>query len=530
MEEDFGPGRKDVETYKARKTLDMYWQRVHAGGVIGTLQVAHSFLGLRLECAQCHRHPYDVWQQDDLLSFANFFTRVRPAGQGSGAADKVKHAELFAFFQSYQKETGKLAEQVKKMRETDGKQLEAKAKQAKAEADKLEQAITKLEREASQVAAAAKNKPAEADQLTPQAAKLREQAAALRTMTGELKQVSARYERFQKEVGQLERRRNLMGFVGLRVWHSDVHLLSVGAPIASVSSALGTQTSKQLRLLGESAPSEVTADQDPRSLVVAWMRRPDNPYFARAIVNRVWAHYFGRGIVNPPDNLSPFNPATHPELLKELSDGFIKNKYDLKWLHRTILTSRTYQQSVRSNATSRTDTTNYASFYLRRLPAEVLVDALNHATAGGETYPPELYLPQGARAMEVAGSTLSGRNAASVQYAFHIFGRPMRNPDVQCDCERDSTPTIVQTLYLANHPRVRDKIANPNGRLAQIMKAITEDEKRIDEVFLWTLSRLPADGERQTCLKYLKESESPQKGLEDVMWSLLNTREFLLNH
>ena len=111
------------------------------------------------------------------------------------------------------------------------------------------------------------------------------------------------------------------------------------------------------------------------------MRRPDNPFFAKAIVNRVWAHYFGRGIVDPPDHLSPLNPPTHPELLDELCQGFIKNGYDLKWLHRTILNSRTYQQSSEAPpANSATDRANYAYFYSRRLPAEVLVDALNQAT------------------------------------------------------------------------------------------------------------------------------------------------------
>jgi hypothetical protein len=219
-------------------------------------------------------------------------------------------------------------------------------------------------------------------------------------------------------------------------------------------------------------------------------------------------------------------------LLAELCRGFIENKYDLKWLHRTILNSRTYQQSARTNATNRTDTTNYASFYLRRLPAEVLVDALNHATHSSETYPADLRLPAGARAMEVAGGTSGkdGKETASVQYAFQIFGRPLRSPDVQCDCERDSTPTIVQTLFLANHPRLRDKIAGRQGRVARIVKDIAEDDKRIEEVYLWALSRLPTPEERQTCLAYLKESPSAQRGLEDVMWSLLNTREFLLNH
>ena len=185
--------------------------------------------------------------------------------------------------------------------------------------------------------------------------------------------------------------------------------------------------------------------------------------------------------MDPPDHLSPLNPASHPELLDELSTGFIQHKYDLKWLHRTILTSRTYQQSSVASPANRTDTRNYSHFYLRRLPAEVLVDALNHATGGSETYPPELFLPAGARAMEVAGSTSAGgegKAAASLQYAFHIFGRPQRSPDVQCDCERETSATVVQTLYLANHPRVQAKISSPQGRVARIAKEIADDDRR----------------------------------------------------
>ena len=138
---------------------------------------------------------------------------------------------------------------------------------------------------------------------------------------------------------------------------------------------MGTQSSKQFRLLGESQSLEIAAGDDPREQVVEWMQRPDNPFFAKASVNRVWAHYFGRGIVDPPDDLSPLNPATHPKLLDELCRRFISGGYDLKWLHRTILTSRTYQQSSTASRDNEFDRTNYAYFYFRRLGAEVLLDS-----------------------------------------------------------------------------------------------------------------------------------------------------------
>ena len=157
--------------------------------------------------------------------------------------------------------------------------------------------------------------------------------------------------------------------IARRMMHAETqHLADPRTPFATVTSPLGSQTSKQFRLLGDSKPLDIPRDQDPRLLLAAWMKRPDNPYFARAIVSRVWAHYFGRGIVDPPDNLSPFNPASHPELLKELCEQFIKNKYDLKALHRTILTSRTYQQSSQASLANAMDRTNYAYFSYRRLP------------------------------------------------------------------------------------------------------------------------------------------------------------------
>ena len=216
-------------------------------------------------------------------------------------------------------------------------------------------------------------------------------------------------------------------------------------------------------------------DRDPRELVVAWLTRPDNPYFARAIVNRVWAHYFGRGIVDPPDNLSAFNPPTHPELLKELCDGFVAHKYDLRWLHRTILTSRTYQQSGTPRPEAAADRANYAAFPLRRLPAEVLLDALSSATGVGEKMDMKYHhWPDDVKAVELP---FTPRNAF-VEYVLDAYGRPKRNAAVQCDCERDGGASVFQVLTLANHPRIWEKIRDPAGRTAALAKAATADASK----------------------------------------------------
>ena len=404
--------RTDVMLYSNRKTLDLYWQRRASGGVSGTLQVAHSFLGLRLECAQCHRHPHDVWQQDDLLSFANFFMHVRQPGfQGD---NEKKFPEVAAYVKNLSAIAKQLGEQAKSMRETRLKPLDAEAKKTKA------------------------------------------------------KEKQDEVKKLQEEIGVLERRSKALPEFGRRMMHAEVqHLPPTKDAFAKVTNPLGTQESRTYRLLGETKNIDVPKDQDPRALVVAWMRRPDNPFFAKAIVNRVWANYFGRGIVDPPDNLSPLNPPTHPELLDELCKDFIKHGYDLKWLHRTILGSRTYQQSSQATAANATDRSNYAYFYYRRLPAEVLVDALNQATGVGEDMEMKFYhwRPEW-KTVEIPYAPKN----AFVTFMIEQFGRPPRNSGVQCDCERDPNASVMQVLSLANHPRIRQKIADEKGQVARILK------------------------------------------------------------
>ena len=451
-----------LTAYSKRKTLDLYWQREKATGVSGTLQVAHAFLGLRLECAQCHRHPHDVWQQDDLLSFANFFMRVKGASYPDSKTLPAQAAELMK----------KGPEQAKKLKE-----------------------------EAKKLTDKAKDKSLKAEQAAKMIADAKELEIKARLVTEGPK-------RFGTEVAHNAER----------------------SSFASMSSPLGTQKSEVFRLLGEKQQVRVAKEDDPRQAVMDWMRGLENPFFARAIVNRVWAHYFGRGLIDPADHLSSLNPPSHPELLDKLAKGFVANRFDLKWLHRTILNSRTYQQSSLPHETAKGDRRNLAAFPLRRLQAEVLLDALNQAAGAAETFPARLFLPPGARAMEVAGVTGAEDQRAALAYAFQIFGRPARNGMVQCDCERDSSPTIVQALYLANHPQLRDKIAAASGRVAKIVKEIPDDTKRIEAVFLWTVSRLPMKNDLVAAREYLKASPTPQRGLEDLMWSLLNTREFSLNH
>jgi hypothetical protein len=488
----FSPGRPDLALYAKRQTLDLFWQRRGADGVSGAQQVAHAFLGLRLECAQCHRHPHDNWRQEDLLEFANFFMRVRKVGfQGD---NEKKFPEMGALFKKLNDEAKALEGDVKKRKDGDGKKHEEDWKKAKADLDKLNN-----------------TKPLSAAQIA-ELAKLRE--------------VMAKADKYRTETTEMERRAKQLPEVARRLLQAEIRLLPPGTH-AKVTSPLGTAEAKALRLLGEPDAHTPDADKDPREAVVAWMRKPDNPYFAKAIVNRVWAHYFGRGLIDPPDNLSAFNPATHPELLKELCDGFVANKYDLRWLHRTILNSRTYQQSNAPAKGAEADRTHYAFFPLRRLPAEVMLDALNAATGTVDQMNMSYYhWPADVKTVAVPYKPSN----PFVTFVLETYGRPNRNSAVQCDCERENGTSVLQVLGLANHPQVWLKIRDQNGRVAKLTKELKDDGSRIEALFLATVSRPPTEAERAACLKFVKDAETPEQGLQGVLWGLLNTKEFLLQH
>jgi hypothetical protein len=441
-----------MAVYNQRRTVDMYWERDGATGVSGAVQFAHAFLGLRLQCAQCHRHPYDVWQQDDLLSFANLFTAMNTApGQRKNSPEVEAHAKKL------QPDLQAWAEEVKKL---------SVSKEA---ADKTKVAQLQAKIAAAQALLAAEVAP-----------------------------------------------------------RTDV---PVG--VVSVTSPLGTQESRVARLLGDKTVVEISIGKDRRTLVMDWLRRPDNPFFARAIVNRVWAHYLGRGLIDPPDNLSPLNPPSHPKLLDELCQGFIKSGYDLKWLHRTILQSRTYQQSSRAEAASAHDRRNYARFALRRLPGEVILDVLNQAAGVKEKYPAGWMFREGERAVLSAGVMVDVYNFYNINDPFRylVFGRQVRRTNVQCDCEQGNDVALPQLLFLANHDEVRRKIAADEGRVTQLAanKKLT-NEQRLEELFLGALARLPSAEELKAGLDHLATSDTLRKGLEEVLWSLVNTREFQLNY
>jgi hypothetical protein len=287
---------------------------------------------------------------------------------------------------------------------------------------------------------------------------------------------------------------------------------------------LDPQTGQELypRALGGPA-LPVGKDKDPRVALAAWMTAPENPYFARAMVNRLWAHYFGRGLVEPPDALAAANPATHPALLNELARRFAASGYDLKALHRTLLNSYAYQRTWRPNETNQADRRNVSHALVRRLAAEQVIDAVAQTTGVRPQFAPA-EAPPNTRAIEVAPSRLLGPEA----YALTIFGRPQRQQN--CDCERSSQPGLPQTLYLFNDGDLLNKIRKPGARLEKLVAAFPENDRLVEELYLWALARWPSAAERAEAVQYLGSGENRRTSAEDLFWALLNHREFLVNY
>jgi hypothetical protein len=254
-----------------------------------------------------------------------------------------------------------------------------------------------------------------------------------------------------------------------------------------------------------------------------WMNEPDNPWFAQAFVNRVWASYFNVGIVNPPDDLNPANPPSNPALLEWLVDGFVEHDFDMKWLHRQIVSSDTYQRSWVPNETNREDRRNFSRAVPRRLPAEVVYDGVKQAVAASDKSD-EVRSDLSRRAIGHLSMRLAGT------YSMQVFGKPDRA--VNCDCERVNQPTLLQAIFLQNDPLV-DQWLKDSGWLTEIDNQVAAGttppaDVLVREAWLRTLSRTPESDELARGVKRLAEAESITEGLRDLLWALINTKEFVL--
>lgn len=386
----------DDGTYGRRATLDLFWMKRDGSPEEMAIRSASTFLGIQINCAQCHKHPFDRWTQDDFESFTSFF-------------------------------------RVMDVRSLDG--------------------------------------------------------------------------------GERPNRR-------------DYHLVAVHPGYyRGQEDAVKKHPPKILG--GETVGYDPESGRDPRERLWQWMTDPQNRWFARSIVNRLWGHYFGTGIVHPIDDFNAANPPSNPELLDWLARDFIGHKFDLKHLHRRILNSRTWQLSHVPNDTNRHDRRNFSHAQLKRMPAEVLYDALITVTGTQQRYSPT-YAPPGVRTIGLAATRLGSDGP---EYALRIFGRPKR--EQTCACERSNETGLTQALYLLNDADIMRRISSPDGsatKLARRFPDATDDPALAEDAYLLALSRRPDAAELKRVTQFLQSSRagmSREEAVRDLLWSLLNVREFL---
>jgi Protein of unknown function (DUF1553)/Protein of unknown function (DUF1549) len=286
---------------------------------------------------------------------------------------------------------------------------------------------------------------------------------------------------------------------------------------------------KPAGLGGESM--EIAPDDDPRLNLADWMSEKSNPFFAKSLVNRYWKHFFSRGLVEPEDDIRDTNPPSNPELLEALARHFTESGFDLKAVVRIIVNSAAYQLSATPNALNASDRQNFSHFYPKRLNAEVLLDAVDQLTGTTTDFAD---LPAGTRAIALPDNSY---NKAS--YFLTVFGRP--EADSACECERVQSSSLSQSLYLMNATEVKTKLAKSDGRAAKLSKG-GDDAANIDELYEAALCRLPRAAERQIAMEFLASPRADAAGValvpakartaayEDLIWAVLNTKEFLYNH
>jgi len=297
-----------------------------------------------------------------------------------------------------------------------------------------------------------------------------------------------------------------------------------GGPVSVFVGAKGEvshpQTGVRLQprvLLGE--PLDLPAEADPRDQLAAWVAEPDNPFMARALANRFWAYLMGRGLVEPVDDIRDTNPATNEPLLAALAEDFIAHRYDIRHLIRTIVTSRAYGLSSLPGTDNVRDTQNFSRAYRKQISAEVLLDAVCDVTGEPENFP---NMPPGTRAVQLWDHRLASS-------FLDTFGRPLRKS--VCECERLNEATLGQVLHLMNSPAVNDKITSPDGRVSRLVGAGTPPPEIVSELYLAALGRPPRDDERAPALAAFDAAGADPRGVaEDILWALLNSAEFVLNH
>src|SRR5580704_9493120 len=458
--------RKTPEgNYADHPGLTHFWARRNiAQPQQKALSFAYTFLGIRIQCAECHKHPFDQWTQDDYKDFTKFFARVRYGTDPSDAAERktltdALHIDVKKIVDIRREYPRLIAE---------GKVLpfdELFVAPLRIRGPLMAQRPRPLRPRAKVVA---KSGPKKSDGPTAKVAdasrpskpnaveKPKPSAAATKPIVADTKPSDAQSRPKVDPRTKAAKPAGRKPLLARRPGQKNPNV-AIGnrRPLPDLASA---------RLLG-AGNVDLTQYDDPRVPLMDWLRSKNNRFFARAFVNRVWANYFNVGIVNPPDDLSLANPPSNAELLDYLASGFVKHNYDMKWLHREIANSRTYQLSWWPNATNRLDQRNFSHAVIRRLPAEVAYDAVRQATSSDKTVA-AMRTDCSDRAIGVAGSTRRGGRFIS-PYALGLFGRSVRESN--CDCDRSNEPSLLQTVFLRNDSELLAMVSNPQfGWIAQI--------------------------------------------------------------
>lgn len=451
---------KSGMSYADRDGLAHFWaRRTVTQPAQKALSFAHSFLGVRIQCAECHKHPFDQWTQDDYKQFTRFFERVgygvRPDSRKDYAAIQAELGLENLKGNELRKEFPKLLAEGKTIPfnevfvtgrprpQNAGKPNKNPNKANKPEVRKAVEALKPGEKQPTQpVQAALLNRKKAGAKLAQRGKNSKPDTIPVSSPVEAKKPETAKPAVVQKPAPK---------------------------PAPKKANKAPAPPAVQPKLLGGDVVDLAKYD-DPRQALMSWLRDKKNPYFAKAFVNRVWSAYFEVGIVEPADDLSLANPPSNQELLDYLAQGFIEHNYDMKWLHREIANSRTYQLSWKPNDSNKLDTRNFARAVPRRLPAEVAYDAVRQAGASDAEAARMQREPKG-RAIALAGA---GRRVAGspAGYAMTVFGRSLRESN--CDCDRSDEPTLLQTVYLRNDQDVLTSLNNqPKTWLAEVTRRLT---------------------------------------------------------
>ncbi len=406
--------------YAARSTNDLFWRRQGFNKEQTIELIASSFLGLQIQCAQCHKHPFDRWTQADYRAFENVVMPIRFDANAPDSRAMLKQ-------------------------EADGRREK--------ETDELKK-----------------------------------------------RQIQPHREVYVQNAKQ-----------GNYLRHPDTN-----APLP-----VRPPGGPDLLPAARQMPSE-----DFRDELADWMTKPDNPYFAANFANRVWAHYFGIGIVNPVDNFAVGNPPSNPELLKALAAKFVELKFDIRAFEKFVLTSAAYARSSVPSANNADDDRHFSRYVPHPLMAEIAADVVADAIAWKPDPRTMPDIAPGSRAIEVPGNQVNQRDLA---FQFRIFGRPPRS--VSCECERAADPALPQSLFMAGDEFVIKGIAqSPWMNWAKDDE--WKDEELVEQAFRRLLAREPSADERHAALQRLagKSGKDRAEALADVLWAVMNTREFLLNY